>query len=417
MAAVAEVLGPTSHVLNACGDRYRFAVGFAAALVSGRVSLLPSTHTPDVIRRLRGFAPDAVCLTDAEACDIELPQVRYPLQTGPMHPHPAVPQIRAQQLTAWVFTSGSTGAPIPYRKTFGPLVRCVREEAERLGLDGPQPWTFVATVPPQHQYGFESSVLIALANGHALAAERPFYPADITATLAAVPRPRALVTTPVHLRALLGAGVEIPPLDLVLSATAPLARQLAAQVEARCGTRLLEIYGSTETGQLAARRPTQTAEWELWPGVTFAQRGAETWADGGHIEQPTRMCDVLELTGPGRFLLHGRVADLVNIAGKRSSLAYLTHQLNAIAGVEDGAFFHFEDPRAKETTVGRVAACVVAPALDAPRLLQALRERVDPVFLPRPLLFVERLPRNGTGKLPQEALQALAAAHVKSFAG
>ena len=49
-----------------------------------------------------------------------------------------------------------------------------------------------------------------------------------------------------------------------------------------------------------------------------------------------------------------------------------------------------------------------------PGLTEALRERIDAVFLPRPLLFVARLPRNSTGKLPQEALLALAAAHLKS---
>jgi acyl-coenzyme A synthetase/AMP-(fatty) acid ligase len=52
----------------------------------------------------------------------------------------------------------------------------------------------------------------------------------------------------------------------------------------------------------------------------------------------------------------------------------------------------------------------VAPQLDAARLLAALRERIDAAFLPRPLLFVARLPRNSTGKLPQEALRSLAAA-------
>jgi len=43
-----------------------------------------------------------------------------------------------------------------------------------------------------------------------------------------------------------------------------------------------------------------------------------------------------------------------------------------------------------------------------------LRKRIDPAFLPRPMLFVDRLPRNSTGKLPQEALRAFAAAHLKS---
>ena len=49
--------------------------------------------------------------------------------------------------------------------------------------------------------------------------------------------------------------------------------------------------------------------------------------------------DVVELIGPDRFLLLGRSADLVNIAGKRSSLAFLTHQLTTIPGVLDGAYF------------------------------------------------------------------------------
>ncbi|MBV9345491.1 MAG: acyl-CoA synthetase [Gammaproteobacteria bacterium] len=410
---LAARLGPARHVLNACIDRYHFAVGFAACATSARVSLLPSTHTPAVIRELRAFAPDAICLTDSADCAIELPRLHYPSVAAAPSAAP-VPQVPAEQLTAYVFTSGSTGTPVPYRKSWGPLVRCVRVESERLGLDGARAWCVVATVPPQHQYGLESSVLMCLAGGHALCAERPFYPADIVATLAGVPRPRALVTTPVHLRALLALGSALPPTDLIVSATAPLTQQLAFDAERSFGTPLLEIYGSTETGEIAARRPTEGASWRLWPGVRFSERDGATWAEGGHIEQPTRMCDVLELTGPEHFLLHGRISDLVNIAGKRSSLAYLNLQLNSIEGVVDGAFFHCA--AGGHTEVARVAACVVAPGLDAARLLRELRQRIDPVFLPRPLLLVPQLPRNATGKLPQEALQALAAAHARTSA-
>ncbi|MEZ0245316.1 MAG: beta-hydroxyacyl-ACP dehydratase, partial [Methylophilaceae bacterium] len=113
----------------------------------------------------------------------------------------------------------------------------------------------------------------------------------------------------------------------------------------------------------------------------------------------------IELTGAGRFLLHGRSQDLVNIAGKRSSLAHLNVQLTAIPGVVDGAFYMPDEVTHDHVT--RLAACVVAPELDAKTLLKALRERIDPVFLPRPLLFVDALPRNSTGKLPREALKNL----------
>jgi hypothetical protein len=60
-----------------------------------------------------------------------------------------------------------------------------------------------------------------------------------------------------------------------------------------------------------------------------------------------------------------------------------------------------------ESTV-LLAAAVVAPGLSAATVIESLRQRIDPVFLPRPLLIAERLLRNATGKLPQQALQSLA---------
>jgi acyl-coenzyme A synthetase/AMP-(fatty) acid ligase len=413
---VAAALPAGGHVLNVCTDRYRFTVGFAASLLTNKVSLLPSTHTSEVIRQLTVFAPDVFCLTDDARCEIDLPRVRFPECPARNELTWQRPEIDTARLAAYVFTSGSTGTPLPYKKSWGSLAACVHEEAGRLGLLDGRSHVIVGTVPPQHMYGFESTVLLALRSGNAFSAERPFYPADICNVLAAVPRPRILVSTPIHLRMLLAANVDLPAADLIVSATAPLSQNLAREVEERFDTRLLEIYGSTETGQIATRRTARTAEWRLWGGVRLTVQDDRVWAQGGHIEQPTPMWDVLELTGEDRFLLHGRMADLVNIAGKRSSLAYLNHQLNAVPGVVDGAFFLRDDDQPHSTDVTRVAAVVVAPGLDAATLVERLRERIDPIFLPRPLLFVDKLPRNDTGKLPNEALQSLVASSLKCIA-
>ena len=395
-----------------CTDRYRFAVGLAACLLTRKICLLPPTRTPAVIRQLAALTPDVFCLTDADDCDIELHQVRFPARPTPCAPTGGgpwrVPEIDSEQVVAYVFTSGSTGVPVPYPKTWGKLIRCIRDGAARLGFVDGRSHAVLATVPPQHMYGFESSVLLALQSGGALCAERPFYPADVCSTFDALPRPRALITTPIHLRALLASVTELPPADLIVSATAPLPRELARQAEQRFQAPLLEIYGSTESGQLATRRTARDEEWRLWPGVCLTLEEGRAWARGGHLEQPTPMCDELQPIDAERFLLGGRLADLVNIAGKRSSLSYLTHQLNSIEGVEDGVFFFPEEPHPSNAGIARVAAAVVAPRLDAARLTEALRQRIDPVFMPRPLLFVERLPRNGTGKLPREALRSLA---------
>jgi acyl-coenzyme A synthetase/AMP-(fatty) acid ligase len=196
-------------------------------------------------------------------------------------------------------------------------------------------------------------------------------------------------------------------LETIVSATAPLSVPLAREVESRTGAAVLEIYGCTEAGQVATRRPTASAEWLALPGVRLWNDGEQALCQGGHVDEATPLQDVIEPLGDGtRFLLHGRTADLVNIAGKRNSLAYLNHQLTAIPGVHDGAFFLPDE--AHPDGVTRLMAFVVAPTLDAAAVMAALRRAVDAAFLPRPLVFVERLPRQLTGKLPREALAALA---------
>jgi len=389
------------HLLNMCSDRYRFSVGLAAAILAGKVSLLPSTQTPEVVRQIKLFAPDVFCLTDSDLCTVDLPQLRYPVMSTSPPDEIAIPQIKTTQRIAVVFTSGSTGTPQPHPKTWGSLVGSVQAEAQRLGVL--HDCTLIGTVPPQHMYGFESTLLMAWCNGCAFSHAQPFYPADICQALAAVPMPRVLVSSPLHLRALLDAQLALPELARVVSATAPMTAQLAEEVETRCNAELFEIYGCTETGQIASRRPTQGAAWQLFPGIKWIVENDCVHACGDYIETPIAMNDRIEPITDEYFLLHGRMADLVNIAGKRHSLASLNHLLNTLPGVLDGAFYMPDETG----HVTRLAAVVVAPGLNASTLLAALREHIDPVFLPRPLLFVDTLPRNSTGKLPRAALLAL----------
>ena len=144
---------------------------------------------------------------------------------------------------------------MPQVKTWGTLVRSVHGEGTALGIAGLEGAFLVGTVPHQHMYGLESVILLALQHGLALHAERPFYPGDIAAVLDGLPGRRMLVTTPVHLRTLLADGIRLPSVDFLLCATAPLAPQLASEAEWMLNAPLYEIYGCSETGQVAVRRP------------------------------------------------------------------------------------------------------------------------------------------------------------------
>jgi acyl-coenzyme A synthetase/AMP-(fatty) acid ligase len=408
VAHCATRLPEARYVLLACQDRYAFAVGLGAAWVRKQSCLLPSTHTEELISKLADTHEALYCLTDEQACAIQLPQTNIAngLLKASAQPTPDVPMIDPAHVAAYVFTSGSTGLPVAHRKTWGRLVLNVQSEGQRLGVVAGSGYTMVGTVPPQHMYGFESTVLIAMQNASAFEAGKPFYPADIERTMARTPRPRALVTTPFHLRAFITEVAAPSPIDLLVCATAPLTVALAVAAEHKTQARLLEIYGSTETGQLATRQTSHTSDWTTFDGIRIEHLNDKPFASGAQIEGSVEVNDVLELITQQVFILHGRTVDMVNVAGKSTTLGYLNHQLLSIPGVQDGAFFV-----PNETTEGignttRLAAVVVAPELSMAVLQQELRRKIAPAFLPRPLKLVPTLPRNSTGKLPREALLA-----------
>jgi acyl-coenzyme A synthetase/AMP-(fatty) acid ligase len=402
VAQLAALLPDRRYLLNLCADRYLFAVGFSAALLRGQVNLLPPNETPDLVARLASRYPGLYCLSDRNTGFASLETMRVPELGDTALPPVPIPEVPLAQVAAIVFTSGSTGDPVPHPKTWGSLARVALAEIEILGLHRRPGIALLGTVPAQHVFGLEATVLVAMQGGFALHARRPFYPADIRAELASLPRPRGLVTAPVHLRVLLAEPDELPPADFLLCATAPLSPQLAQQAEARFAAPLHEIYGCTESGGIASRRTTQAAEWRAMTNVALRADASGTWVRGGHVEAEVLLADVIEMRGQGRFLLHGRTADLVNIAGKRTSLAHLNYQLNSINGVRDGAFVV---PEQGSEAVTRLAAYVVAPGLSGDALMAELRQRIDAAFLPRPLHMVDALPRSETGKLPRQALE------------
>jgi acyl-coenzyme A synthetase/AMP-(fatty) acid ligase len=425
VARVAALLPDHGQVLNLCADRYRFAVGFGAALLRGQVSLLPPNHTPVMVAQLARDYPGLYCLREAGGPALEIETLLFPDDADGAAPAPApasdapVQLIPADQLAALVFTSGSTGTPLPNRKTWGRLTLSAQAEAARLGLGAS--WSLVGTVPPQHMYGFESTVLLPMQSGLAMHAGRPFYAADVAAALAGLPHPRALITTPVHLRALVEEAAASPTFhagpDFLLCATAPLSDELARAAEECLKAPLHEIYGCTEAGQVATRRSTAGPRWQALPGLELRTDERGTWVRGGHVEGEVLLGDVIELADTTHFELRGRNADMINIAGKRTSLAHLNFQLGSIEGVRDGVFVMPEGEAEKNSEVIRLAALVVAPGISGAQISAALRRRIDAVFLPRPLYMVDALPRNSTGKLTAAVLRELLAQCASNHGG
>jgi acyl-coenzyme A synthetase/AMP-(fatty) acid ligase len=402
--ALADLLPEKPTVINLTDDRYRFLVGFAAALVRGQTTLLPPSRAPGALAQVAREYSNSYCLVDGTEHVEPLPSYQIPKSTGGQNDTVKVPQIPIDHPAIVAFTSGSTGSPQPHFKTWGSLVAVARSTGARLGLMSSDQMTVVATVPHQHMYGLEASIMLPIQHGMAFHVGRPLFPEDVRLALADVPSPRMLITTPLHIRACVTTRSRLPPVACILSATAPLPRSLAKEAETLFQTRVYEVYGFTEAGSLATRRTVDENTWHVLDGITLHQESAGCSLHAPYLREPVLFPDLVSLQGPHRFVLHGRGTDLVNIGGHRGSLSDLSQKLNEIEGVQDGVFFL---PDEKGTAVTRLIAFVVAPDKASEHILSALRTVINPVFLPRPLHLVPHLPRNETGKLTREALLGL----------
>lgn len=400
--ALAASLPPARYVLNLCRDRFSFTVAFAAALLRQQVCLLCGDASPAMLAALVAQYPDTIAVADDPTVAAPCPTVsaRPTAARGPA-PNCAIP---ADRLAAIAFTSGSTGSPSGHPKLWGALVSRSRAAGERFRLSEAAPSSVVGTVPPGHMYGFETTVLLPLHAACASWCGPAFFPADVEAALAGSPAPRVLVTTPLQLRAL--QRIAAPGLQCCISATAPLDPALAAETESRWGAPMLEIFGATEVGSIASRRTLDGDLWLPYPGVAVRDEGDAGAACGPHAP-PVRLADELEVLPDGRFRLLGRRADMVKLGGRRASLAGLNRILTGLDGVDDGIFVVPEDLDRRSTA--RLLALVVAPGRSGPSILADLRDRLDPVFLPRRVVHVEALPRNALGKLPRDAVLDLLA--------
>jgi acyl-coenzyme A synthetase/AMP-(fatty) acid ligase len=216
-----------------------------------------------------------------------------------------------------------------------------------------------------------------------------------------------------HLRGLIRSGESVPNCRVVIASTMPLAASLAAQVEERVEAPVLEIYGSTETGAIAMRRPARDAGWQPMAGVRLEStiEGTRVW--GKHFPSPAVLADHIEQDARGGFALLGRQTDLIKIGGRRASLAGLNQLLQELPGLAEGVFYLPESGQGTD----RLVLIHAGEPLDRAATDRWLRERVDPAFLPRAIIRVEHLPRTGPGKIPRSALDDIYRTWLESGRG
>jgi acyl-CoA synthetase (AMP-forming)/AMP-acid ligase II len=399
-------------------DSLEFAAALVGAWLAGKTVWLAADVLPATCAALAGRV-------DAFWGD-------FPAACAPQAPADADAAHAADAVAAWhapapdfpalvVFTSGTTGTPVPIPKRLVQLTSELEALEAQFGAALGDA-DVVATVSHQHIYGLLFRILWPLAAGRPLHAARHEFPETLAPALAA--RPAVLLASPAHLKRLPGhldwRGAAAN-LRAVFSSGGMLEPAAAHHAAALLGTVPIEVYGSSETGGIAWRRRAGDADagWTPLPGVAWragadgllAVRSPHTGTDAWQT-----LADRVEATGGGRFLLRGRADRIVKIEEKRISLDAIEAALLAGGLAREARVL-----AAPDAGQGRqVLAAFVVPsdagravlAQDGKRALNArlraqLASGLEAVALPRRWRYLDALPVDARGKTTAAQLLAL----------
>jgi acyl-coenzyme A synthetase/AMP-(fatty) acid ligase len=303
-----------------------------------------------------------------------------------------------------LLTSGTTGQP----QVFSKNARQLFGEALLLGreLSLSEDDTVLSTTASHHVYGLLFSVLAPFAAGANIVAHPDnepdaFHPEKIAGLLRAHHVTR-LITVPAHLKALLLAKVDLISLRTIVCSSAPLSPEDAKFATERYSVEVLDVLGSTETGGIALRRPATSPAWRPLPGVRVEVDADEQLSVfSPFLEDPTRSWrsgDRARLHPDGSFTHLGRSDGVVKIGGRRTSLQEIENLAGQIPGVTD---VHALTREVSGLRGQEILLLVASQRSTGPEIKSALRRSLDPVFVPRRVRVLPRLPRTDRGKLPR----------------
>ena len=295
-------------------------------------------------------------------------------------------------------TSGSSGAPKPCTHPLALLWQEVGALARLL----PGRRRIVSLVPAHHIYGFLFTVLLPRRLGiDAVCDLRGHAPAALAARL----MPGDLVIGHPDLwRAVGQAAGPLAPDVVGVTSTAPCPPEVARAALATGLTRLVQIYGSSETAGVGWRDEpeggyTLFPYWsrEVLPDVQ-AEGLVRHCPDG--TRQPAALQDRLAWRDDGRFQPDGRIDQAVQVGGVNVFPGYVADVLRLHPAVLDASVRRMrpdEGQRLKAFVVvcdGATADAGLQVALHA-----WLSERLTAPECPAAYSFGPRLPRGTSGKL------------------
>jgi acyl-coenzyme A synthetase/AMP-(fatty) acid ligase len=426
LAAAVEKTGSGRWVVFT-EDSYAAAVSLVALAQTRSVAVLAPNRQPDTLRRLAAGATGAILDPEFDAIAPADLNWLAPLEQPPSSDW-KWQAIDRQAPLAEFRTSGTTGEARGAVKSLRHLEDEIAVLETLFGAQIPTDARVFATVSHQHIYGLLFRVLWPLATGRPFQIDTLLHPQELLPRMAET-GDCILASSPVHLKRMNATG-ELKRVASVcraiFSSGGTLAPDIARGVATAMGAAPIEIFGSTETGGVAMRQQSGDGEtWTPFPNVRVQNEGrgerlvvtSPFVSEGDRVDAERRrftMGDQIELQPDGTFLLLGRADRIVKVGEKRLSLPTMERDLEAHPRVEEAALIVLDRGGAQ-----RVHAVVVLDDEGRERVKAGERRLLgdvlsrhlsaswDRVLLPRVWRYVDELPRDAQGKLPQARVRSL----------
>jgi len=389
-------------------DKALVAASLVASLAGGPRLILPYAFSRQAIEEVCETMPVSFLLTDRPG--------DYP--TGPSVITPAMLDgdnttratfIDPNEPFLMLFTGGSTGKPKVWSKTPRNMLSEARYMSDKFAIAPDD--LFLSTVPPQHIYGFLFSVLIPFISSACVLDGVYTFPREI---LRAAKNYKAsiLVSVPLHYRVLKTDDLQSHDLRMAFSSAGVLDKEDAAYFHDKTGLDVIEIYGSTETGGVAARRRLRDGEaWNALDPVNWKIRNGRLHVRSEFIS-PTlhrdaagffMTADCADSDGNDRFVLRGRADDIVKVGGKRVDLSAIQAKIKRIPGVRDTVIVSIPTGNGRQNEL----AALVATDLDVPHLRQHIATVSEAYAIPKRIVAVPEIPVTPAGKYDRAMIERI----------
>lgn len=380
-------------------DTAAFISDLLACVLSGVNVVMPPNAQVKTYERIKTFA-DVVLGDFADSLVIPMPENRLDSVTPTLH-----------DITVTLFTSGSTGQSKAISRPLSALL-AEAQTLEKLWGEQAHGAVILSTVSHQHIYGLLFKVLWGLCYGHIIWRNTVPFEENLHHLIRQFPA-TVLASSPAFLTRLSETFHDTNGLRCVFSSGGALSQANARQTQARLNSDCIRVFGSTETGGIAYQS-SDTDEWTAFPRVKLRQQnGVLQVASPYCYQQPWfTLADRVKLLDNRRFLLMGRVDDVVKIEEKRIALTEVENTLCQHPWVVRAKVLVLPLPRRCLGAVLVLTDAGKTVQSDTPRqfaitLRQFLGDYFEAVTLPKQFRCVEAMPEDAQGKIPREQLLAL----------